>query len=210
MITALLTPVLFHRADSIHRRLSGLLASIGFRDPEATEAAEEESYSLALLGFHRVASSLLFEINRHHPELLNRTLVVDFNVNLHPKIAALGPTVRYGDLRNSETLHHTGVDKAAVIVCTVPDDVLKGTSNLRIVRAARHVNPDAIIIANAIELSDSQALYKAGADYVFLQRVETAQAVEELIDKALAGEIGSHRQAMEERHGKWHQREEVM
>ena len=102
-------------------------------------------------------------------------------MNLHTKIAALGPTVRYGDLCNNETLHHSGVDKARVIVCTIPDDVLKGTTNLRIVRAARHVNPEAIIIANAIELSDSHALYEAGADYVFLQRVETAVSLEQAI-----------------------------
>jgi Kef-type K+ transport system membrane component KefB len=210
VITALLTPALFRKADAIHDSLSGLLGRLGFRDPSCAEAEADESYSLALLGFHRIASSLLFELNKHNPELLSRTLVVDFNVNLHPRIAALGPTVKYGDLCNAETLHHSGVDKAQVIVCTIPDDVLKGTTNLKIVHAARHVNPDAIIIANAIELSDSRALYEAGADYVFLQRVETAQAVEQVIEKALAGEIKAHRSAIEAQHGEWHTRDEVM
>jgi Kef-type K+ transport system membrane component KefB len=210
VITALLTPVLFRKADAIHGSLTGLLARLGFRDPPSAEAGADESYSLALLGFHRIASSLLFELNKSNPELLSRTLVVDFNVNLHPKIAALGPTVKYGDLCNAETLHHSGVDKAKVIVCTIPDDVLKGTTNLKIVHAARHVNPDAIIIANAIELSDSRALYEAGADYVFLQRVETAQAVERVIEKAISGEIEAHRLAVEAQHGKWHTRDEVM
>lgn len=210
VITALLTPMLFRKADAIHDRLSGLLARLGFRGSSCTETGADESYSLALLGFHRVASSLLFELNRHNPGLLARTLVVDFNVNLHPKIAASGPTVKYGDLGNAETLRHTGVDKAKVIVCTIPDDVLKGTTNLKIVHAARHVNPDAIIIANAIELSDSRALYEAGADYVFLQRVETARAVEQAIEKALAGEIEAHRAAIEVQYGKWHTRDEVM
>jgi voltage-gated potassium channel Kch len=97
-----------------------------------------------------------------------------------------------------------------VIACTIPDDVLKGTTNRKLVAAARHVNPDAIIIANAIELSDSRALYEAGANYVFLQRIETARAVEEAIAHALAGDIDDHRSAIEARHGKWHLREEVM
>jgi voltage-gated potassium channel Kch len=210
VITALLTPMMFHKADAIHDSLSGLLVRLGFRDPSSTEAGADESYSLALLGFHRTASSLLFELNRHHPELMSRTLVVDFNVNLHPGIAARGPTVRYGDLCSSETLHHSGVDKARVIVCTIPDDVLKGTTNLKIVRAARHVNPEAIIIANAIKLSDSHALYEAGADYVFLQRIETALALEQIIEKALAGDIETYRSAIEAQHGEWHTRDEVM
>jgi len=210
VITALLTPVLFHKADDMHDKLSGLLTRLGFREPPCSEAGADESYSLALLGFHRVASSLLYELGKKHPELLARILVVDLNVNLHEKIAALGPTVKYGDLCNAETLHHSGVDKAKVIVCTIPDDVLKGTTNRKIVQLARHVNPDAIIIANAVELSESRALYEAGADYVFVQHVEAAQAVEQAIEKALAGNIEGHRSTIEARHGTWHSRDEVL
>ena len=210
IITAMLTPLLFHQADAIHDRLSGVLARFGFREPPSIEANEDESYSLALLGFHRVASSLLHDLGKDHPELLEKTLVVDFNVNLHPKIAALGVTVKYGDLCSAETLHHAGVDKARVIACTIPDDVLKGTTNLKLVEAARHINPGAVIIANAIKLSDSRALYEAGADYVFLQRIETARAVEQAIEQALSGDIGEHRRAVEAQHGEWHAREEIM
>ena len=97
-----------------------------------------------------------------------------------------------------------------MIACTIPDDVLKGTTNRKLVEAARHVSPDAVIIANAIELSESRALYAAGADYVFLQRIETACAVEQAIEHALSGKIAEHRKAVEARHGEWHLREEVM
>jgi voltage-gated potassium channel Kch len=135
---------------------------------------------------------------------------VDFNVNIHSRIAALGPTVKYGDLRNPETLRHAGVDKAGVIVCTIPDDVLKGTTNLQIVELARGVNPGAVIIANAIELKDCSRLYDAGADYVFLPRVETARAVERAIEKALAGEIGAYRAQVEAVEGEWLSRREVL
>lgn len=68
---------------------------------------------------------------------------------------------------------HAGVDKAKVVVCTIPDDALKGTTNRVIVAAVRQINPGAIIIANAIELEDYAMLYDAGTDYVFLQGIET-------------------------------------
>jgi Kef-type K+ transport system membrane component KefB len=210
VITALLTPTLYRQADRIHEKLGPLLEVIGFRAPASREAGEEESYQLALLGFHRIASSLLHELGRKHPGLLAETLVVDFNVNIHSRIAGFGPAVKYGDLRNPETLRHTGVDKARVIVCTIPDDVLKGTTNLHIVALARSVNPGAVIIANAIELEDSRRLYEAGADYVFLQRIETARAVEQAIEKALAGEIDSYRSQVEAVEGQWHTRQEVL
>jgi len=210
VITALFTPLMYARADLIHDGLSGLLNKIGFRQPPQKAAGEQESYSLALLGFHRTASSLLHEIGRNNPELLPQTLVVDFNINLHKKIAALGVTVKYGDLCNAETLHHSGVDKARVVVCTIPDDVLKGTSNCNIVKSVRHMNPQAIIIANAIELGDARELYEAGADYVFMQRIETARAVEDAVEKALSGEIAQHRSSIEAIYGEWHTRDEVM
>lgn len=99
---------------------------------------------------------------------------------------------------------------SAVIVCTIPDDTLKGTNNLKIVKTAHSVIHDAIIIANAVRLPDTRPLYDAGADYVFLQRVETAHAVEHAIEKALAGEIETHRTDIETRFGKWHSRDEIM
>jgi Kef-type K+ transport system membrane component KefB len=210
VLTALLTPVFFHQAHPLHDLLSGMLGRLGFREPPSREADDDASYSLALLGFHRVASSLLYEIGRNRPELLPETLVVDFNVSLHPRIAARGPTVRYGDLCSPETLLHAGVDKAKVVVCTIPDDVLKGTTNLKIVEAVRQISPGAIIIANAIELGDSARIYAAGADYVFLQRIETARAVDEAIARALAGEIRTHRKVMAAAYGLPGQRDEVM
>lgn len=210
VITALLTPLLYHRADAIHDRLGGMLARLGFRAPPSAGAGDEESWTLAILGFHRVASSFLHDLAARYPELLPRVLVVDFNVNLHPQIAARGVHVKYGDLSNTATLHHAGVDKAQVIACTIPDDVLKGTTNRQIVKAARRVNPGAVIIANAIELAESRRLYEAGADFVFLQRIESAQAVMAAFDRALAGEIAQHRAAVEREEGAWHMREEVL
>ena len=210
VITALLTPTLFRQADKIHEWLGPFLDRIGLTAPPDTVVEEAKTCTIALLGFHRVASSLLHELGRKDPGILSGVLVVDFNVNLHPRIAALGVMVKYGDLSNSETLQHTGVDKAKVIICTIPDDVLKGTTNRQIVEAARRLNPEAIIIASATELEESGRLYQAGADFVFLQHIEAARAVSQAIEKALAGEIRAHRAAVETQEGKWHIRKEVL
>ena len=163
-----------------------------------------------MLGFHRLSSSLLYELQKKMPELLEQVLVVDFNVHLHDKIAALGPTTRYGDLANAETLHHAGVDRARVVLIAVQDDVLKGTSNLRLVNDIRHINPNAVIIANAIELPQSQELYDAGADYVYMSRVDSAQGLMEPIVSALDGYIDEYRVTRENCDGKWHERDEVI
>jgi len=210
VLTALVTPALFYKADWVHDKLSSVLEILGFKAPPIVDTDDDKPYSLALLGFHRITSSLLHEIGNKQPELLKNTLVVDFNVNIHASIEALGPKAQYGDLCNEETLIHAGVNKAKVIVCTIPDDMLKGTTNKQIVKMAKHINPDAIIIANAIELPDCKALYDAGADFVFLQRVEAARAVEQAIGQALSGNIDEHRSAIEAIYGSLDTRREVL
>jgi len=209
VITALLTPALFKHADMLHSRLASTLGYLGMKSPKRGAGEGEESYHLALLGFHRMASSLLHEIKSDYPYLLTKTLVVDFNVGIHRKIAEWGPTVKYGDLGNIETLQQAGIEKSRVIVCTIPDDLLVGTSNRRLVEAVRGINPDAVIIANAITLSESRHLYDAGANYVFLPRIEAAKAMNEAIYMALAGEITRHRSDMREIHGALRTRVEV-
>ncbi len=127
------------------------------------------------------------------PELLSRTVVVDFNVGIHPRIAALGPHVVYGDITSPETLHHAGVDRARVVLCTIPDEVLSSASTDEVVRVVRQVNPDASVIATATTFREVQALYAAGADYVLLPRLDAAATARSAVEAALNGQIDSLR-----------------
>ena len=116
----------------------------------------------------------------------------------------------YGDNSNEATLHHCGLEKARVIVSTVPDDLLKDTSNRDIVALARRLSPDAVIIANAVNISDRQGIYDAGADYVFVPQVETARVVLEALEAGLNGDIQPFHRTMDAMHGDWSKRNEVM
>jgi Kef-type K+ transport system membrane component KefB len=194
VLTALITTPLYHAAYAIHRVITPTLAACGFPEPPAIKKEEEKkNYRLALLGFHRVASSLLYEIAQKEPSLAAETLVVDFNAAIHDSIRAFGAHVEYGDLSNAETLLHAGIDRAAVVVSTVPDDLLRGVDNRRLVESVRRMNPKAIIIANAISFADCQAIYAAGANYVFLSRLETALALNDAIGRALNGTLNELR-----------------
>jgi voltage-gated potassium channel Kch len=210
VLTALVTPPLYHAAYAIHARLAPALTALGFREPPALAAKEDQEWRLAILGFHRTAASLLFNIARDDPELAGETLVIDFNVALHGRIREAGAHVKYGDLSNSDTLRHSGIDKAKIVVSTIPDDVLRGTDNRRLVEAVRRMNPEAIIIANAIDYADCAAIYAAGADYVYLARLEAARGVVEAIDEALNGRLAAYRSEREEEEGKPEERREVL
>jgi hypothetical protein len=210
VLTALLTAPLYHAAYAIYERVKPLLTALGFREPPAIVAKSDKEWRLALLGFHRTASSLLHDIARDDLDLARETLVVDFNVALHNRISAVGAHVEYGDLANADTLRHAGLDRAKIVVATVPDDLLRGIDNRRLVETIRRLNPGAIIIANAINFDDCPAIYAAGADYVYLARLEAARSLTEAIREALNGKLATYRAAREEADGKPQERGEVL
>jgi len=193
VITALATPLLYNKAYELHGWVRPLLEKLGFKAPPELKVEESKQYKLALLGFYRDASSLLYNLQQTNPELVRETLVVDFNVGLHEAIKEVGAHVHYGDLSNSETLHHVGLDQAQVIVCTIPDDLLRGITNRSLVRIVRQMCPDAIIIANAVSLAQVEAIYEAGADWVYQSRLEAARALSEAVDEALSDQIAVFR-----------------
>jgi voltage-gated potassium channel Kch len=77
----------------------------------------------------------------------------------------------YGDITARDVLHHAGVSHAEVVICSLPNMVLKGADNLKILRQLRDLNPEAKIVVHAELLSDIPVLYAAGANYVTAPRL---------------------------------------
>lgn len=210
VITALATPFLYGKAYEVHRWIRPALEKLGFKAPPELQMERASEYKLALLGFHRDASSLLYNLQQSDPDLVHETLVVDFNVTLHDAIAATGAKVHYGDLSNSETLYHIGLNNAKIVVCTIPDDLLRGISNRSLVRVVRRLNPNAVIIANAVSLDQIAAVYNAGANYVYLSRFETARALDEIVHEALQNRIDVYREKSAQKNWYTAERQEVL
>ena len=193
VITAVLTPTLFAHADSLHDRIAPLLGRLGMKAPRDDREDDTAEYDLALLGVHRTASSLLHELAVSAPGVLRRTVAVDFNVGIHRDIEAMGPRVVYGDLTSPETLRHAGVDRARVVLCTIPDAVLSSATTVGVVRMLRQLNRSAIVIATATTFPEQVRLYAAGADFVLMPRVQAAVAAQDAVQAALSGHLAELR-----------------
>jgi voltage-gated potassium channel Kch len=165
---------------------------------------------LVLLGFHRVASALLADIGRLHPDLVPHTLVIDTNTTIHDGIRARGAQVVYGDIASIDVMRHAGVGAAEVIVSTVPDELLRGTNNAELVRQLRQLAPNAQIIANCTRMSQVATIRAAGADHVFRGPTQIALGVLPAIYAALNATLPSYLEAVEEEHGALEGRKEVI
>jgi Kef-type K+ transport system membrane component KefB len=189
-----------YRNDYILKWTTPWLNKIGFRDLDQSAPADGPDHKprrICLLGFSWTASSLLEEISRERSDLLPETIVVDFNPNVYVELHRRGVHAVYGDITQRDVLHHAGVGQAEVIICSLPNMVLKGADNLKLLRQLRELNPQAQIIVHAELLSDITALYAAGASFVtaprLLEAADLLRAVEaaehQLLDQKRAEQL---------------------
>ncbi len=189
-------------SDRIVRFSVGALKRAGLRDLDhgGEDAADVPRKSgIVVLGFYRVASSMLAELARQNAGLIDDILVIDFNPHVHSTLRERGIRVRYGDVSHPELFAHAGVAEARVVISSVPDSLLAGTTNEKIVRDVRAINPTAKIIATAEVLGNVNRLYDAGADYVVVARLDEADDMIDALKAAEAGLLGDKRAALDAR-----------
>jgi voltage-gated potassium channel Kch len=194
VLTALVTPLLFTISDTLYDRVRPVLDVLGFKRPAPGPAVADDAGGprVVILGFHRVAAALLHEIGTEHPELLPSIQVVDFNIAVHDTIRATGARVIYGDISNQPTLQHSGIAQAELVISTVPDELLRKTSNAQVARMVRSMNPEAMIITHATRIADIDGQLAAGANDVFVPSVEMAQAILPAVRAVGTGELAQH------------------
>ncbi|WP_439357684.1 cation:proton antiporter [Bradyrhizobium sp. DASA03007] len=215
VVLAVLSTFVMTRSDEITRWMIGPLKRIGLRDLDHGSGHAEEAHGgghgearrIVILGFFRAASALLAEIERQAPVLLEQITVVDFNPNVYQTLLSRGLHVIYGDISNVDTLLHAGVGKSEMIILSVPDSLLKGATNEKLVRHVRALNPTALIVATADLLADVGELYEAGASYVTVTRLSDAHELFTVIEAAQAGLLADKRAELDQRLG---ERREVL
>ncbi|HEX7882989.1 MAG TPA: cation:proton antiporter [Afipia sp.] len=204
VILAVLSTFVIMRSDPITRWAIGAMKRIGFSDLDQTQTADADhagghgaARRIVILGFFRAASALVSEIERQNKSLLDQISVVDFNPNVFRTLTARGIHVIYGDISNIDTLLHAGVGNAEIIILSVPDSLLKGANNEKLVRHVRSMNPEAKIISTADMLADVGDIYAAGADYVTVTRITDAEELYKVIDAADQGLLDEKRAEMD-------------
>ncbi len=205
VVLAVLSTFAIGRSDQITRASIKLLKRIGLRDLDHSHADEGDHEGghggrrILILGFFRAASALLSEIERQNPGLLDQIGVVDFNPVVFQNLASRGVHVTYGDISNVDTLVHAGVGNAEIIILSVPDSLLKGANNEKLVRHVRSLNTTAKIVSTADLLADVEDQYAAGADYVVVTRLSDAHELFNVIEAADKGLLEDKRAEIDAR-----------
>ncbi len=185
VITAVLSTFWIEKSHDSFLVINRLLSQLGLREALSDEEVSERSdKQIFILGFYKIASSLVFEIESSQTPIRNTLRVIDFNPEVLQKLKAKGIDAQYGDIAHIETLHHLGIHRAEVVVSTIPDSLLKGTSNMNILKAVKAHAPNAKTILISEDIATTIALYEAGADYVLMPRLRAATNLLQMIERA--------------------------
>lgn len=139
----------------------------GKKDEFVRQSGREMKHRIIVLGCHRLGSTLV--------DLLTRSgekdfLVVDYYPHTIDLLRKKGIHCVYGDLGNPDTIRNIGVENAKVVLSTVSDDFLRGTTNMKLLKQVKAINPKAEVFVPAEHFEEAVELYKAGADYVIMPR----------------------------------------
>jgi len=135
----------------------------------------DDTRDVFLLGVSREGLAFVQHLARTAPALKNRLVAIDFNPEMLERLATEGVEHQYGDIANMATLEHAGIQRAVLVLSGISDWFLKGTSNLQLLRATRSLAPNARVIVTADTPEGAQELYVAGADYVMVPSVLSAE-----------------------------------
>ncbi len=200
-ITSVLSTYMIQYNHEIQRRIAQLLRKFGVKDiDEQISAAgeEERPKEIVFLGFFREASSIFHDLesmqDRDGTPMAEKIMVVDFNPMVHLKLNEREVSCVYGDISCMDTLKHAHIDCAKTIVCTIPDSILRGTSNEKLLRFARRLCPQARVIVTANTLDMARTLYQQGADYVFIPRIHSARSLAGIIADSLHAGLDRYRE----------------
>jgi len=147
--------------------------------------SKETGREIVLLGFFKEASSFLFKVNQEMPSLKERIFVIDFNPQTLEILKKNGVACVYGDIAHPETLRHAGISGAKIVLSTIPDTFLKGTTNSRLLKQLRALCPQSTLIVTSETLREARRFYEEGADFVLLPRLLYARHLFEVVQTQL-------------------------
>jgi Kef-type K+ transport system membrane component KefB len=194
-ITSVASTYMINANHSVQKVLGWGLAHLGLRDLDAAAAAaseteaEEKPRSVIFLGFFRDASSILYELEKadraEQGSFLGEVMVIDFNPRAIQELRRRGVACMYGDIAHIDTLHHAGIEEALLVVSSITDDILRGTTNLRLMRNIRRLCPKARVVVTSEHIRQATELYEAGADFVYVPRLHSASEIAAILRESL-------------------------
>ena len=141
------------------------------------------------------------------PAIARRIRVIDFNPQVKQELDRRGIANVYGDVSHLDTLQHAKIGEARILLSTLPDSILKGTTNLRLLRQMQRIAPQAKVLVTADFFYLARQLYEEGAAFVFVPRLMSVRDLAGVVCSAMENSLDQMRSSAV---GEISSREEVL
>ena len=196
-ITAVLSSYSIRFSHPLYLLFNRLMAKVGrgaAAESEGAAAGGHAAQPVAILGVHRNARAFIDALGQRAPDMLRKVRVIDFNTETLREMGQKGVVGMFGDLSSFDSLEHAHLHESRLILCTIPDMLLKGTDNLTLVKKLRTIAPHARIVATADGAAHAERLRAEGADHAINPHALVAEELaflvaETLLDEDEAGQV---------------------
>lgn len=197
VVSLMVTPNLIQAADAVNRKLHRIptapwnkvtpLAE-DVRAAAQAQAAHASGTTLPtaapqknaiIAGFGLVGRAVADELKKMNIS----TTIVEMNASTVEKQSSLGRKIVFGDIASAEVLETAGIEHADAMILTIPDT----ETVMRACKLAREMHPDIFILVRLNYVSQGIAAAGIGASGVVVEEMATAEAMERIVKKVLAG-----------------------
>ncbi len=133
-------------------------------------------YEVILFGCNRVG----YDFIRMFKEKGSGFLAVDFDPHIISQLDKEGVNSIYGDAEDSEFLEDINVDRAQVVISTIPDF----EASMFLLGKIRAINSESIVVVLSYSIDEALKLYDRGASYVILPHFISGEFAADLTFKA--------------------------
>ena len=142
--------------------------------PEETNSTDGStdtppSHRAIIVGYGPVGQTLTQLLRKNNIA----TTIIEMNLETVDHLRSRNIAVMYGDASHSETLKRAGAERAATLILSAPGIA----TSPDIIRHARELNPDILILAHVGYLKELHTLHHTGANQVFSGEAEVAFAM---------------------------------
>jgi Kef-type K+ transport system membrane component KefB/voltage-gated potassium channel Kch len=128
-----------------------------------------------LFGFHRTGSAMLETIQN----MKKSFSVIDFDPQVIYELSECGISSIYGDAGDENFLEDVQVDKAKLVISTIPDVAISST----ILMFLQSKNYKGTVIVSARQHEEAERCYELGATYVIVPSILSGKKMSELLEK---------------------------
>src|SRR3989344_3347690 len=175
LITIAVSAYLVTFGDRLYTILANYL-SVFERQTTQSEAGPEANYELVLFGYQRGGHEFVSLFRKLH----KKYVVIDYDPEIIDTLINRRINHLYGDAADIELLEEAGVERARLVVSTIPDFQI----NSFILDYLKRKNPRAVIILHGDDPLEAAKYYQAGASYVVLPHYIGSEKVSEFIGKS--------------------------